>query len=53
MKPGKHGTGPTGRPAIEWWRYGAAAKGEPAVVTVIREYDSEQSQLSALFGTEG
>jgi hypothetical protein len=47
MKPGKFGTGPNGKPAIEWWRHGVAAKGEPSVVTEVREYADEQAQLEA------
>lgn len=47
MKPGRWGPGPTGKPAIEWWRYGVAAKGEPSVVTEVREYPDEQARFDA------
>lgn len=51
MKPGRFGKGPAGKPAIEWWRYGSAALGEPSIVTEVREYDSVQAQLAAIVNT--
>jgi len=52
MKPGRFGPGPSGKPAIEWWRPGVAAAGEPSTFTEVREYDSEDARLAAFFGEE-
>jgi hypothetical protein len=53
MKPLRLGNGPTtGKPAIEWWRYGSAVKGEPSVVTEVREYATEQAQLEEVLDSE-
>lgn len=52
MKPGQWGRGPNGKPAIQWWRYGVAAAGEPSVVTEVREYETERDRFLA-FNCEG
>lgn len=52
LKPFKFGQGPSGKPAIEWWRHGVAAAGEPSVVTVVREYESDAARQGALFAPE-
>jgi hypothetical protein len=49
MKPGQLCRGPSGKPAIQWWRYGIAREGESSIVTQVREYEDEQSQLNAIF----
>ena len=48
MKLGFTGRGPTGLPAIQWWRHGAAAAGEPSIVTTLQEYPSEQARDAAV-----
>lgn len=49
MKPGTWGTGPTGKPAIVWWRPGVAARGEASVVTEVREYPTEAARDEAFY----
>ena len=48
MKVGRIGRGPTGLPAIEWWRHGVAVAGEPSVVTTVQEFSSEQARDAAV-----
>lgn len=49
MKLGSFGTR-NGVPAIQWWRYGEAAKGEPPVVTVVTEYPDTASRDAVVAG---
>lgn len=49
MKVGRFGRGPTGLPAIEWWRHGVAAAGEPSVVSTVQEYPTEHDRDEAVF----
>lgn len=46
MKPGELGTR-DGKPAIVWWRYGVAARGEPSTVQEVRTYSSEAERYQA------
>lgn len=46
MKPGEWGS-KDGKPAIVWWRYGEAVKGEPSVVTEARTYETEADRYAA------
>jgi hypothetical protein len=48
MKVGRCGRGPTGLPAIEWWRHGVAAAGEPSVVSTVQEYPTERARDEAV-----
>ncbi len=51
MKPGAWGTA-DGELAIEWWRYGQAAKGEPSIVTEVRTYATEVERVDAAYPAE-
>jgi hypothetical protein len=48
MNPIHLGKGPNGLPAIQWGRYGVAAKGEPSRVSEVVEYPSEAERDQAL-----
>lgn len=38
-----------GKPAIEFWRHGEAAKGEPSIVTRVQTFPDVASRDQALF----
>lgn len=48
MNPLQLGKGPNGLPAIQWSRYGVAARGEPSTVHEVVEYPSEAERDQAL-----
>lgn len=48
LKPRALLVGPTGNPAIEWWRFGLASCHEPSVVRVVTEYPNEGARVLAL-----
>ena len=48
FRPLRLGTGPTGKPAVEWWRHGFAIDGEPFIVTEVREYETKDLQLKSI-----
>lgn len=39
-----------GKPAIEYWRHGEAAKGEPSVVTRVQTFEDVAARDAALLG---
>lgn len=51
MKPGEWGE-VDGKPAISWWRFGQAAKGEPSIVTEVRTYATEVERVDAALPPE-
>ncbi|WP_141396379.1 hypothetical protein [Polaromonas sp. AET17H-212] len=51
MKPGEWGE-MDGKPAISWWRFGKAAKGEPSIVTEVRTYATEVERVDSAFPPE-
>ena len=45
-KPGEWGTS-DGSPAITWWRYGVAARGEPSFVQHVQKYASDAARIAS------
>jgi len=39
-----------GQPAIQWWRHGIAAEGEPSTVYEVTVYPTEKDRDAAFFG---
>lgn len=51
-KPGEWGT-KDGLPAMVWWRYGVAHRGEPQIVSVVQTYPTEADRFAAYEASAG